>query len=130
MDAHSASLAGSGETATTSTGRAVLGLGDEVTFRARHLGVTWTMTSRVTEYERPARFVDEQVHGPFRAMRHEHHFADAGNGVVRMTDRMTVTAPLGLVGAAAARVLLAPYLHRLLSTRAAHLKVLAEQAER
>lgn len=130
MDAHSASLAASGETATTSTGRAVLGLGDEVTFRARHLGRTWTMSSRVTEYERPGRFVDEQVRGPFRSMRHEHLFDDAGDGIVRMTDRMTVTAPLGVVGGAVARFLLAPYLRRLLATRAAHMKVLAEQPDR
>lgn len=130
MDAHSASLAASGETAATSTGSAVLGLGDEVTFRARHLGRTWTMSSRVTEYERPSRFVDEQVRGPFRSMRHEHLFDDAGDGVVRMTDRMAVAAPLGILGAAVVRLVLATYLRRLLSMRAAHIKVLAEQPHR
>lgn len=126
MDAHSASLARSGETATTSTGRPVLGLGDEVTFRARHLGVVWTMRSRVTAYDRPGRFVDEQVHGPFRSMRHEHLFEDAGGGVTRMTDRMTVEAPLGLIGRAAGRVVLGPYLRRLLRTRAGFVRALAE----
>lgn len=126
MDAHSASLAASGETATTSTGRPVLGLGDEVTFRARHLGCTWTMTSRVTEHERPFRFVDEQVRGPFRAMRHEHLFDATGDGFVRMTDRMSVVAPLGILGEAVARLLLKPYLRRLLVTRAGHIKMLAE----
>jgi len=39
VDVHAASLAGSQETATTSTGRRRLGLGDEVTFHARHLGL-------------------------------------------------------------------------------------------
>ena len=126
MDAHSASLRASGETATTSTGRPVLGLGDEVTLRARHLGRTWTMTSRVTAHDRPRRFVDEQVRGPFRSMRHEHLFEDAGDGLVQMTDRMTVVAPLGPLGAAVARVVLVPYLRRLLATRAAHLREVAE----
>lgn len=130
MEAHSASLAASRETATTSTGRSVLGLGDEVTFRARHLGRTWTMSSKVTEYERPVRFVDEQLRGPFRAMRHEHLFEDTGDGLVRMTDRMVVTAPLGVLGAAVVRLLLAPYLRLLLATRAAHIKLLAEQSHR
>ena len=86
------------------------------------------MTSRVTEHDRPTRFVDEQVHGPFRSMRHEHLFEDAGGGQVRMTDRMTVQAPFGLVGSALVRLFLAAYLRRLLATRAAHLRVLAERS--
>ena len=79
-DVHAASLAGSGERATTSTGRPGLALGDEVTFTARHLGRAWRLTSRITAYERPHRFVDEQVRGPFASMRHEHLFEDAGEG--------------------------------------------------
>src|SRR4051794_2758666 len=39
VQTHMASLPGTGETATTSTGRSRLCLGDEVTFRARHLGI-------------------------------------------------------------------------------------------
>ncbi|WP_433305743.1 SRPBCC family protein [Actinoplanes sp. CA-030573] len=124
VDVHAGSLAGSGETAATSTGRRQLALGDEVTFRARHLGVRWRMTSRITAYERPHRFVDEQVRGPFRAMRHEHWFEDLGDGRTRMTDRMTVHAPLGPLGALVTRVLLAPYLRRLLKRRAAHIATL------
>ena len=128
-DVHSASLARSGETATTSTGRPGLGLGDEVTFRARHVGLVWTMTSRVTEHDRPARFVDEQVRGPFRSMHHEHLFEDAGSGVTRMTDRMTVVSPLGPLGALVSRAVLVHYLRRLLRQRADHLRTLAEAGD-
>jgi ligand-binding SRPBCC domain-containing protein len=35
------------------------------------------MTSRITEWSRPERFVDEQVRGPFAAFRHEHLFEAA-----------------------------------------------------
>ena len=122
MDVHSASLAASGETATTSTGRPLLALGDEVSFRARHFGLVWHLTSRITAYEPPHRFVDEQVRGPFRALRHEHVFDDLGDGRTRMTDRMTVSAPAGPLGALVTRVLLAPYLRRLLERRAAHMR--------
>jgi ligand-binding SRPBCC domain-containing protein len=125
-DVHAASLRSSGEQATTSTGRSALGLGDEVNRTARHLGRTWRLTSRVTEYDRPHRFVDEQVSGPFRWMRHEHVFAPADGGCTRMTDRMTFEAPLGPIGAVAARLVLATYLRRLLEQRAAHVKRLAE----
>jgi ligand-binding SRPBCC domain-containing protein len=126
MDVHAASLAASGETATTSTGRRHVALGDEVTFRARHFGLVWRMTSRITAYEPPHRFVDDQVRGPFRTMRHEHLFDDLGDGRTRMTDRMTVRAP----GDPVARWLLTPYLRRLLRQRAAHIGQRAEAASR
>jgi ligand-binding SRPBCC domain-containing protein len=129
VDVHAESLSGSGETSATSTGRRRLALGDEVTFRARHLGLRWRMTSRVSAYDRPVRFVDEQTRGPFRAMRHEHLFDDLGDGRTRMTDRMTVRAPLGPLGAVVTRLLLAPYLKRLLTRRAAHIKRVAEKID-
>jgi ligand-binding SRPBCC domain-containing protein len=127
---HAASLADSGERAVTSTGRPALGLGDEVTLTARHLGRSWRLTSRVTELDRPRRFVDEQVRGPFRSMRHEHLFEPAGPGCTRMTDRMTFQAPLGPVGALVAATVLAPYLRRLLRDRGRYVARLAEAADR
>ncbi|MFC4019934.1 hypothetical protein ACFOW4_18590 [Micromonospora sp. GCM10011542] len=84
------------------------------------------MTSRVTVYERPYRFVDEQTRGPFSALRHEHHFQDLDGGATRMIDRLTISAPWGPLGAVAVRVLVAPYLRRLLRQRAAHIKYVAE----
>ncbi|MFI6780621.1 SRPBCC family protein [Micromonospora sp. NPDC050276] len=126
VDVHAASLPGSQETANTSSGRRQLTLGDEVTFRARHLGVRWRMTSRITAYERPHRFVDEQSRGPFRVLRHEHHLEDLDGFGTQMTDRMTISAPLGPLGAVVSRALIAPYLRRLLTRRAAHIKYLAE----
>ncbi|MEU8820880.1 SRPBCC family protein [Actinoplanes sp. NPDC048796] len=129
VDVHAASLAGSGETATTAGGGRRLGPGDEVTFRARHFGLWWRMTSRVTAYERPHRFVDEQTRGPFRSLRHEHRFEELGDGRTRMTDSMTVVAPLGPLGAIVSRVVLRPYLSKLLTRRAAHVKARAERRQ-
>ncbi|MBG0563885.1 SRPBCC family protein [Actinoplanes sp. NEAU-A11] len=129
IDVHAESLAKSRETATTTTGRRQLGLGDEVTFGARHFGRRWNMTSRITAYNRPYHFVDEQTRGPFRALRHEHYFEDLGDIRTRMIDRMTIRAPLGPLGAVATRMLLAPHLRRLLVERAAHIKRLAETAD-
>ena len=136
VDEHTASLHGSGERASTSSGRRHLQLGDEVTFHARHFGLPWRMTSRVTAHQRPRRFVDEQTRGPFQALHHEHLFEalpdDAGADVpggTRMTDRMSITAPAGPVGQVVARLVLAPYLRRLLRRRAAHIKRTAESAQ-
>ncbi|MEG3636965.1 SRPBCC family protein [Micromonospora palythoicola] len=129
VDVHSASLPASRETATTSTGRRQLALGDEVTFHARHFGLPWRMTSRIAAYERPYHFVDEQTRGPFRSLRHEHQFQDLDGGRTQMTDRMTITAPLGPLGAAVTWALVAPYLRRLLLQRAAHITYLAQAHE-
>jgi ligand-binding SRPBCC domain-containing protein len=125
-DVHAAAMAASGETAATSTGRPALGLGDEVTFAARHFGVPWELVGRVTEYERPHRFVDEQVRGPFRRLRHEHLFEAVGDGTTRMTDRISFTAPFGPFGAVVGRAVLAPHLRRLLEQRAAYVRRRAE----
>jgi ligand-binding SRPBCC domain-containing protein len=127
VDAHAASLPGTGETATTSTGRSTLGLGDEVTFRARHFGIRWTMTTKVTVHERPHRFVDEQVRGPFRSLRHEHVFEVHDGTSTRMTDRMDIALPLGPPGKAAVRFVLIPYMRRLLQRRACNIKREAER---
>lgn len=130
IDAHSASLAATGETATTSGGSAQLDLGDEVTFRAKHLGMTWRMTSRVIAFDRPHRFVDQQVRGPFRQLRHEHLFEAIGPQTTRMTDRMELVAPLGPLGRLVMHLILTSYMTKLLRTRAAAIKSLAEASQR
>ena len=48
-DVHTASMAGRWERATTSTGYPLLAPGDEATFTARHLGLRWRLTSRITD---------------------------------------------------------------------------------
>jgi hypothetical protein len=53
IDAHLASMADSGERAIGGTTSGLIGLGETVTWRARHFGIPFTMTSKVTEWERP-----------------------------------------------------------------------------
>lgn len=49
-------------------------LGDTVTWEAVHFGIKQHLTSQITAYERPSRFVDEMVQGTFRKMIHLHVF--------------------------------------------------------
>ena len=65
-EAHTDSMARSGERATAGVTSGAMKLGDTVTWRARHFGITFRMTSAITEYQRPIRFVDQQRHGPFQ----------------------------------------------------------------
>ena len=83
------------------------------------------MTSRVTAFTPPHRFVDEQVRGPFSRMTHEHLFVPAGNAT-QMIDRVSFTAPLGLIGTAVERLGLTRYFRGLISERSSYIKSVAE----
>lgn len=65
LDVHRRSMAHSRERAIGGVRAGRIGLGESVTWRARHFGIWWTMTSRIEELERPTRFVDAQTRGPF-----------------------------------------------------------------
>ena len=114
IDAHLGSMSATGETAVAGVTSGQIGLGETVTWRARHFGVWFTMTSVVSALDRPHGFVDEQVRGPFRRFHHEHTFRQEGDETV-MTDAVTLASPI--FGRLAERVVLVPYLRRLLRER-------------
>jgi ligand-binding SRPBCC domain-containing protein len=126
VDAHAASMRGSGERAIGGVTSGVMKLGDSVTWRARHFGIVFRMTSAITEYQSPSRFVDEQQRGPFRRWRHEHTFAALADGQTRMTDVVEFQSPLGLLGYLADGLVLNRYMPHLLRQRNSWLKTTLE----
>ncbi|QQD75459.1 SRPBCC family protein [Curtobacterium sp. YC1] len=120
VGAHERSMAASGERAVAGTTSGTIGLGETVTWRARHFGVVWRMTSRITALEAPHRFVDEQVRGPFARFHHEHRFEPSAGGT-RMVDTITFRAPLGPLGRLAEVLALGRYMPRLIADRNASL---------
>ena len=125
VDAHLESMTGSKERAIAGVTKGSIGLGEEVTWRAVHFGLPFRMTSRITELERPTRFVDEQARGPFRWFRHEHLFT-ANDARTLMTDRVSFQAPVAGAGWAVERALLGGYMKKLIEERGAYLKRAAE----
>ena len=99
---------------------------DEVTWRAWHFGIPWTMTSKITAYDRPRSFVDEQQRGPFRSWWHRHGFTVCNSGT-EMLDEVYYSSPAGPIGRLVDRVFLESYMQRLLTTRNACVKHEAEQ---
>ena len=116
VDAHTASMSRSGERAVAGIESGVMGLGDSVTWRARHFGIPFTMTSQITEYEPPHRFVDEQTTGPFGQWWHEHNFEET-DGTTTMTDVVEFSSPLGPLGRFVDATVLTRYMTRLLRHR-------------
>ncbi|GAB7074264.1 SRPBCC family protein [Streptomyces albidoflavus] len=127
VDAHTASMARSGERAVAGVTSGAMALGDTVTWRARHFGVVWRMTSRITAYDHPTHFVDEQTAGPFHHWWHAHHFTPDGHGGTLMRDEITFQAPLGPLGRLAERAALDRYMPHLMRERNAHLRAVAER---
>ena len=126
IDAHTQSMARSGERAVAGVTSGQISLGESVTWRATHFGIPFTMTSRITALDRPHRFVDEQQKGPFRRFRHEHRFETTPDGT-RMADHIRFDAPCGIVGDAVERLILGRYLRQLIEQRNRHLKLHAER---
>jgi ligand-binding SRPBCC domain-containing protein len=127
VDAHIRSTAGTEERAVAGVTAGLMGLGDEVTWEARHLGIRQRLTVRITRLDPPRMFQDEMVRGPFASMRHVHEFVPRDGGTT-MIDTFTFTSPLGPLGAIVDRLFLAAYLRRFLISRAAALKRIAENA--
>lgn len=97
IDLHLESMITSNERAVAGVTSGLIGAGEEVTWEAWHLGRLWRMTSRITEFDPPHRFVDEMVRGPFGSFRHEHGFEAQGDGT-RMTDVVRFRMGFGVLG--------------------------------
>lgn len=121
VDAHKRSQAYSKEEVIAGVMTGLLELGDELTFKATHFGVPFRMTAKIVEFDRPHRFVDEQVSGPFGSMRHEHTFRRDGDATL-MTDTVTFSSPLGPIGRLVDSVFLEKYMRKLIENRGQALK--------
>lgn len=100
-------------------------LGDDVTWKAWHFGIPFRMTSKISTHERPNRFVDEQIRGPFARWHHEHRFEDRDGGTL-MTDLVDSRSPLGPIRSLVDRIRLERYMVGLLETRNEFLRQAAE----
>ena len=125
VDLHMISTAHTSEKAVAGICEGLIGPGQSVTWQARHFGVVQYLTSKITEYERPHRFVDEMQQGIFKYFRHVHLFAVAG-GSTLMKDIFDYTSPLGVIGGLADRLFLKNYMTRLLIRRNEVIKHYAE----
>jgi ligand-binding SRPBCC domain-containing protein len=128
VDLHQRSTAASRERAVAGVTAGLLGAGDEVTWEATHFGVRQRLTSRITEFDSPKRFVDEMVRGAFARFRHEHQFLSVPEGT-DMVDIFDYTAPLGPLGRLADGLFLRRYMTALLRERNAYLKRAAESTQ-
>ncbi len=77
IDLHLESMIVSQERAVAGVTSGLIGYGEEVTWEARHLGRRWRMTSRITEFDPPRRFIGHE----------EHLHQEEGRGMTRAGQR-------------------------------------------
>jgi ligand-binding SRPBCC domain-containing protein len=111
-----------GEQATAGTRTGLIGMGEQVTWRARHFWVSQELTSAITAFDPPGYFQDTMLRGAFRSMQHDHTFhelppAPSGEPQTEMRDVFRFSAPLGPLGWLAERLVLHRYMRNLLRER-------------
>lgn len=125
IDLHVASATGTGERPVAGVTSGLIGLGEEVTWVAKHLGVWQRLTARITRFDRPHHFRDSMVEGAFARFDHDHFFEPSPTGT-RMRDVFDFAAPLGPLGRLAEVLFLRAYMERFLAERNRVLKEIAE----
>lgn len=125
IDFHTRSLGETGERAVAGCTTGLIGMGESVTWEAKHLGVRQRLTAEVTAFDRPAYFRDVMTRGAFKSFAHDHRFEARDGGTV-MTDEVEFRSPLGPLGRLVDWLFMAGYLRRLLEGRCQALKREAE----
>ena len=75
-----------------------MGVGTLIEYRLRLHGLPISWLTRIEVWEPGARFVDQQLRGPYALWHHTHEFAPAPGGGTRMTDTVRYALPFGPAG--------------------------------
>jgi ligand-binding SRPBCC domain-containing protein len=125
IDLHKISTAKTNETAIEGVTKGLIGFNQFVTWRARHFGIKQKLTTKITAYDRPFHFRDEQIKGVFKKIKHDHYF-EVNNDKVLMTDKFLFESPFGILGDIFNKLILTKYLKAFLIERNQIIKDFAE----
>ncbi|HYJ39045.1 MAG TPA: SRPBCC family protein [Chitinophagaceae bacterium] len=125
IDLHKKSLTHTREEAIAGTITGLLELNESVTWKAKHLGKTRFLKSKLTEFKKPDMFTDEMLQGDFKKMKHQHHFKQVDNGTI-MIDIFEFESPFNSLGRFFNRLYLTSYLRKVLEQRNLVIKEFAE----
>jgi ligand-binding SRPBCC domain-containing protein len=69
-----------------------------IDYRLRLFGVPLRWQARIIHWQPPIRFVDEQLHGPYRVWRHTHRFHDGDGQTTTIEDVVRYRLPFAPFG--------------------------------
>jgi ligand-binding SRPBCC domain-containing protein len=125
IDLHVLSTQKTHEKAVAGVMSGLIGLNEEVTWKARHFGIWQQLTTRITAFNSPTFFEDKMVKGVFKKMEHQHFFEQQGLLTI-MRDQFYFEAPFGVIGRIVSTCILVHYLRSFLQERNALIKKTAE----
>lgn len=128
IDLHLLSTSKTNEEAIGGVTKGLIGINEEVTWRAKHFGIYQNLTSKITAYKYPDYFESTMVKGAFKKIYHRHEFEQKGEFTI-MKDRFDFEAPMGILGRIASALVLFIYMKRLLEERNKIIKRVAESDE-
>lgn len=125
IDLHKESMKGHAEEAVSGVRFGLIEKEETVTWKAKHLFKKRLLRTKITAMKAPEMFVDEQIEGDFKMMKHEHYFKPCDNGTI-MIDLFHFESPYGTVGKIVNSVYLKGYMKKLLEKRISVIKEYAE----
>ncbi len=125
IDLHKVSAGHTREEAVAGRTSGLINLNETVTWQATHFFIRQKLTSKITAINRPDYFVDEQLNGIFKSLRHQHIFAQDGDKVI-MTDIFAFESPAGILGQLFNKLMLTSYMRKFLMERNQTIKEFAE----
>ncbi len=125
LDLHKISTGNSNEEAIGGVTSGLINQGEEVTWRATHIGIRQTLTTYITKMERPYYFQDVMKKGTFKKMRHDHFFEQKDEYTL-MKDVFYFESPFGVLGILFNKLYLIRYMKALLEERNRVLKEYGE----
>lgn len=128
IDLHQITTAKTNEKAIAGTTKGLIELNEQVTWQATHFGIRQKLTSKITAYDRPFYFRDEQLKGAFKSFYHEHIFVER-DGKVLMKDIFQFESPFGIIGHIFNKLILTEYMKGFLLERNLVIKDFAESGK-
>ncbi len=121
IDVHMLSAGNTCEKAIAGRTSGLCELGDTITWKAKHFGITQKLTVEIVKFSRPNFFEDKMLKGAFKSMQHEHRFEEK-EGMTIMTDKFEYEVPFGILGQLFDTIILKNYMKKFLLNRNQMLK--------
>jgi ligand-binding SRPBCC domain-containing protein len=101
--------------------------GDEIRWEGWQLGLKHYHVTQISKYDRPVFMQDSMLAGRFRSFQHDHHLRElaAGTGT-QLEDELRFSLPLGWAGQMVAKYIMIPHILKLMRSRFARIKRIAE----
>ena len=104
------------EKLTSGAASTLIGKNETITIIAKHAGKSRMAMMKVTTFQRPSLFIEEQVKGDLESYRHEHHFKPVENGTI-VIDILEFDIPKDIIAKIFGKMYFKKYLEEILRKR-------------